>query len=280
MRSDYNGHVSAGTPLVNPEHTTEDSMSAPGSPATLARRTQSLAETVVDHIGQRIASGSLRPGDKLPTESELMGTLGVSRTVVREAISRLQAKALIETRHGIGSFVLEPRAEAAIQLGAASTLQDILAMLELRVALETECAGLAAQRATPEDLTGLRSALDTFEQDQANGNDSAASDLRFHLAIAHATRNQHFVAVLDQLGKTLIPRSRIAPTQVGYLNTPESRATVSREHRSIYEAISRKDPEAARAAMRMHLSNSRERLRRAHGQAGHPTPETAPPESA
>ncbi|MDO3533564.1 FadR/GntR family transcriptional regulator [Ralstonia pseudosolanacearum] len=255
-------------------------MSAPGSPATLARRTQSLAEAVVDHIGQRIASGSLRPGDKLPTESELMGMLGVSRTVVREAISRLQAKALIETRHGIGSFVLEPRAETAIQLGAASTLQDILAMLELRVALETECAGLAAQRATPEDLTGLRNALDAFEQDQASGSDSAASDLCFHLAIAHATRNQHFVAVLDQLGKTLIPRSRIAPTQVGYLNTPESRATVSREHRSIYEAISRQDPEAARAAMRMHLSNSRERLRRAHGQAGHPAPETVPPESA
>ncbi|MDB0566013.1 FadR/GntR family transcriptional regulator [Ralstonia solanacearum] len=255
-------------------------MPAPGPAATLARRTQSLAESVVDHVRQRIASGALRPGDKLPTESELMAALGVSRTVVREAISRLQAKTLIETRHGIGSFVLEPPAETAIQLGAASTLQDILAMLELRVALETECAGLAAQRATPEDLAALRNALDAFEQDQAEGNDSAASDLRFHLAIAHSTRNPHFVAVLDQLGKTLIPRSRIAPPQVGYLNTPESRATVSREHRSIYEAISRKDPEAARAAMRMHLSNSRERLRRAHDQAGLPTPETAPPDFA
>lgn len=249
-------------------------MPTPGSPATLARRAQSLAEVVVDYIKHRVASGVLRPGDKLPTESELMEALGVSRTVVREAISRLQAKALIETRHGIGSFVLPPHEDNAIRLGAASTLQDILAMLELRVALETECAGLAAQRATPENLAALQDALDAIEQDQAAGHDSTASDLRFHLAIARATGNQHFVAVLDQLGKTLIPRSRIDATQVGYLNSQESRATVNREHRSIYEAISRKEPEAARAAMRMHLSNSRERLRRAHNPIDTPAPET------
>ena len=248
-------------------------MPTPGSPATLARRTQSLAEVVVDYVKQRIATGALRIGDKLPTESELMEALGVSRTVVREAISRLQANALIETRHGIGSFVLPPRQDNTIQLGAASTLHEILAMLELRVALETECAGLAAQRATPENLATLQQALDAIEEDQAAGRDSAASDLRFHLSIARATGNQHFVTVLDQLGKTLIPRSRIDASQVGYLNSQESRATVNREHHSIFEAISRKEPEAARAAMRMHLSNSRERLRRAHELADTSTPE-------
>lgn len=242
-------------------------MLTPGSPEPFVRRTQSLAEVVVDHVKERILSGALRPGDKLPTESELMDALGVSRTVVREAISRLQANALVETRHGIGSFVLEPRTENTIQLGTASTLQDILAMLELRVALETECAGLAAQRATPENLETIRAALDALEQDKAAGNDSMASDLRFHLAIARSTGNQHFVTVLSQLDKTLIPRSRIDPSQVSYLNSPEARATVIREHRSIFDAIFHRDSEAARAAMRMHLSNSRDRLRRAHAQS-------------
>ena len=250
-------------------------MPTASSPATLVRRTQSLADVVVDHVKGRIATESLRPGDKLPTESALMEALGVSRTVVREAISRLQAKGLIETRHGIGSFVLPPRADNSIPLGDASTLHDILSMLELRVAIETECAGLAAQRATPSHLEALRAALDAIEQDQADGNDSATADLQFHLSIARATGNEHFVGALAQLGKTLIPRSRIGSTQVGYLNTPESRATVNREHHSIFEAIARKDPEAARAAMRMHLSNSRERLRRAHETASARTPETA-----
>ncbi|WP_439891629.1 FadR/GntR family transcriptional regulator [Ralstonia sp. 25C] len=234
------------------------------SPATLVRRTQSLADVVVDHIKGRIATESLRPGDKLPTESALMEALGVSRTVVREAISRLQAKSLIETRHGIGSFVLPPRADNSIQLGDASTLHDILSMLELRMAIETECAGLAAQRITADEIDTLRAALEAIEQDQADGNDSATSDLQFHLSIARSTGNEHFVGALAQLGKTLIPRTRMSLAQVGYLNAPELRATVNREHHSIFEAIARKDPEAARAAMRMHLSNSRERLRHAH----------------
>jgi DNA-binding FadR family transcriptional regulator len=238
-------------------------MDTASSPTTLARRTHSLADVVVDHIKGRIAADLLRPGDKLPTESALMEALGVSRTVVREAISRLQAKGLIETRHGIGSFVLPPRADNSIPLGDASTLHDILSMLELRVAIETECAGLAALRISPAGIDAVRAALEAIEQDQADGNDSAPSDLLFHLSIARATGNEHFVGALAQLGRTLIPRTRMNLSQVGYLNAPELRATVNREHHSIFEAIARKDPEAARAAMRMHLSNSRERLRRA-----------------
>lgn len=179
-------------------------MSAPGPTATLARRAQSLAEAVVDHVRQRIASGALRPGDKLPTESELMAALGVSRTVVREAISRLQAKALIETRHGIGSFVLEPRPRPRSSWAPPPPCRTSWPCWNCASPWKPN-APAWPRSATPEDLAALRNALDTFEQDQAEGNDSAASDLRFHLAIAHSTRNPHFVAVLDQLGKTLIP---------------------------------------------------------------------------
>jgi DNA-binding FadR family transcriptional regulator len=104
-------------------------MSVTVPPATFARRTRSLAEAVVEYLKERIASQALQRGDKLPTESELMDTLGVSRTVIREAISRLQAGGLIETRHGIGSFMLKPRSERlGIDLAAASTCSRSWAM--------------------------------------------------------------------------------------------------------------------------------------------------------
>ncbi|HEY4803218.1 MAG TPA: GntR family transcriptional regulator, partial [Paraburkholderia sp.] len=129
----------------------------------IAARSRNLAEQVVNFISEQIASRALKPGDKLPTESNLMTQLGVSRTVVREAISRLQAMSVIETRHGIGSFVLEPRREPLdLDVVPASTLNDVLAVLELRISLETESAGLAAQRASERDLTGMRAALDAL----------------------------------------------------------------------------------------------------------------------
>ncbi|OXH87938.1 GntR family transcriptional regulator, partial [Burkholderia multivorans] len=125
-------------------------MSVPTLPAAPRRRARSLAQDVVDALTAQIENGTLRPGDKLPTETEVMAAQGVSRTVVREAISRMQASGLIETRHGIGSFVLEPSRRQALGIDPATitTLRDVLAVLELRISLESECASLAAQRAT------------------------------------------------------------------------------------------------------------------------------------
>lgn len=86
-------------------------MATPLASAAPPRRARNLAEFVVNYVTEQIAANLLKPGDKLPTESQLMNTLSVSRTVIREAISRLQAGKVIETRHGIGSFVLEPQRE-------------------------------------------------------------------------------------------------------------------------------------------------------------------------
>src|SRR5690606_22058805 len=96
------------------------------------RKHRSLAQGVVEHISGTIRQGTLKPGDKLPTESSLMTRHGVSRTVVREAISHLQAAGLVQTRHGIGTFVIE-RQQSGLGLDAESilTLRDVLAILEL-----------------------------------------------------------------------------------------------------------------------------------------------------
>ncbi|MFC0693569.1 FadR/GntR family transcriptional regulator [Paraburkholderia humisilvae] len=240
------------------------------------RRSRNLTEEVVADLSERIRGGALRPGDKMPTESEIMNQLGVSRTVVREAISRLQAARLVQTRHGIGTFVLEPQAQQSF-LGAASelTVLDVMAILELRISLEAEAAGLAAQRRTDENLKEMRRALDEFQQHvaQRTGN-AVAADVAFHLELAKATGNRYFHSILSQLGNTIIPRTRVNSAALAH-NDPETYLDrVNREHEDIYDAIARRDPESARAAMRMHLSNSRERLRRAQ-EAADPTPQTA-----
>lgn len=237
----------------------------------LRRRGRTLAEEVVNSLTERIQQGHLKPGDKLPTESEIMATLGVSRTVVREALSRLQASGLVETRHGIGTFVLlrPTEAQSPFQLDRTSmgTAMDVMAMLEFRVSLEAEAASLAATRRTDEQLAAMRRALDDLKRNAAEGGEAVNSDFEFHLAIARATGNRYFTDIMGHLGTMVIPRSRLQ------VSTPEREQYLERvnfEHESIYDAIERRDPEAAKAAMRMHLTNSRERLRKASAIAGTP----------
>jgi DNA-binding FadR family transcriptional regulator len=230
----------------------------------LRRRPRSLAHDVVDVLSGRIRDGSLGQGEKLPTEAAIMEEFGVSRTVVREAISRLQAASLVATRHGVGTFVVGMGDAATFRIAPEQlgTLQDVIAVLELRIGVETESAALAAMRRTPENLVTLRNALTAFNVAVEEGRDAVGPDFQFHLEIARATQNSHFVELMATLGGMMIPRARLEPP--GPL-TPERQAylrKVNAEHESIVEAISQQDPDAARAAMRTHLANSRERRRR------------------
>ncbi|WP_137893360.1 FadR/GntR family transcriptional regulator [Ramlibacter sp. 2FC] len=234
------------------------------APAAPARRSRGLVSGVVDSLATGIRQGQLKAGDKLPTEAEIMTRFDVSRTVVREAISRLQASGLVETRHGIGTFVIEPPAPGNFRIAQEdlATVADVIALLELRISLETEAAGLAAQRRTEAHLEGMASALRAFQQSIESESDAVPSDFQFHMEVARATGNRHFADLMTYLGTMVIPRTRInTPGQA-----PEGRLSylqrVHGEHESIFNAIRNQDTEAARAAMRTHLSNSRERLRR------------------
>jgi len=228
------------------------------------RRPRSLAHHVVDTLAGRIREGALQPGEKLPTEAAIMDDFGVSRTVVREAISRLQAAGLVRTRHGVGTFVVGLGEGSTFRIAPEQleTLQDVIAVLELRIGLETESAALAAVRRTPQNLEALRSALKAFTSAVEEGRNAVGPDFQLHLEIARATQNHHFVELMSTLGGMMIPRARLEPP--GPL-TPEREAYLRRvnaEHESIVDAIGRQDAEGARAAMRTHLANSRERRRR------------------
>ncbi|WP_338514258.1 FadR/GntR family transcriptional regulator [Pseudomonas poae] len=238
----------------------------------LPRKRRSLAQELVTVLSEQIRDGQLKRGDKLPTESAIMDAHGVSRTVVREAISRLQAAGQVETRHGIGTFVLDTPSPSGFRIDPATvvTLRDVLAILELRISLEVESAGLAALRRSDEQLAAMRAALDALNESAAHAahaGDAVASDFAFHLEIALSTGNRYFTDIMTHLGTSIIPRTRLNSARLAHDDQQHYMVRLSREHEEIYDAIARQDSDAARAAMRLHLTNSRERLRHAHEEA-------------
>jgi DNA-binding FadR family transcriptional regulator len=219
---------------------------------------------VVESLAASIHEGIIRPGDKLPTESEIVTRFDVSRTVVREAISRLQASRLVETRHGVGTFALAPQSSGNFQIADVdfATVADVIALLELRISLETEAAGLAAQRRTDSNLQAMQTMLDAFQTSIEEDSDAVPSDFAFHMEVAKSTGNRHFADLMTYLGTMIIPRTRINTAS----SAPEGRLNYLRrvhgEHEYIFNAIRNQDVDAARAAMRTHLANSKDRLRK------------------
>jgi GntR family transcriptional regulator, transcriptional repressor for pyruvate dehydrogenase complex len=227
-----------------------------------------LTDKVIATVSDDIQRGTLRPGDKVPTEVALMKQLSVSRSVVREAMSRLQAAKIVETRHGIGTFILGSNQSETLRLPASdlSDMLDVMAIIEFRIDMEAAAAGLAASRRTDQHLKLIDAALRRFEAELERGStDVVAHDVEFHIQIARASGNRYFFDVLSQLGRAVSPRTRLGSTEIAELDRVVHLRNVLTEHQQIYRAIVRQDADDARAAMRMHLSNSRERLRRAHG---------------
>lgn len=223
------------------------------------KRSHNLAYELVAELTQRILLGTLKPGEKLPAENTIVREHGVSRTVVREAISKLQASGLVETRHGIGTFVLERLPEQGLRLNVDTAL-SVRSILELRMGLETQAAALAAKRRSPEQLAQMRKALDDYQRLLANNDSCVEEDKRFHLLIAEATGNTCFTEIMQHLGSSMIPRTRVTATERGGVDLAKLGQLANLEHEAILNAIKKQDPDAARAAMWLHLTNSRERF--------------------
>jgi len=235
--------------------------------APLAPPTNLTAE-LVRRLAAEIRAGRLRPGDRLPTEQALMRQAGVSRTVVREAVAALRAEGLVLTRQGVGAFVADPSARGQVRIdpGEMRSLNDVLQVIELRIAIETEAAGLAAERRDEEALSRLQQAALAFDKAVDAGESAVAQDLEFHRAIFAATGNSFFPRFLEFLGPMLIPRQTVRP----YLEEAEARTAylqrVREEHARITAAIANRQPAAARNAMRRHLTASRDRYARMAGE--------------
>jgi DNA-binding FadR family transcriptional regulator len=223
-----------------------------------------LSMRVVEALRARLLSGEIAPGRKLPTESKLTETFGVSRTVIREALAALAADGLVEARQGAGVFVIAKPSTAfsAIGLDIGKKISVALNVLEVRMGIEIESAGLAAQRRNGAQEAAIQEAFFDFDRllelDQATGK----TDFAFHRAIAAATNNSFYVEVLDALGERTIPCDLTSPWGTDSVLSKTYQVGLQHEHLAILKAISAGEPDAARAAMRRHLANSQDRYRR------------------
>lgn len=219
-----------------------------------------LTTELVKHLREQISSGRIAPGDKLPSENELIAEHEVSRTVVREALSRLQAEGLVHTRRGAGSFALTPpAAETGAQARVPRTLAERRQLLEFRMGLESEAAAASALAARPTTLPALDEALAAFRAAGTNAALSMSCDFEFHAAVAAGTGNPYFHDAVQHLGPAMIamPRQRLKSMD----SIPDSRLEqVATEHLGIRNAIASGNAMAAAAAMRVHLASSLHRL--------------------
>lgn len=223
-------------------------------------KAESLADDLVARFRSDIESGVLAPGDRFPTEKVITEDFGVSRTVVREAFARLAAQGLLESRRGSGAYVAENARYRAFQVMPEdlAAIEDVLKLLEMRTALETEMAALAAERRTADDLEMLERLLAEMEVSE-DGAQSMVIDRAFHAAIAGATRNDYYVRFADFLGLRLIPSRALYLVGEGAMKPQEYARVINADHRAIYHAIAARDADAAREAARRHMRSSYER---------------------
>ncbi len=226
------------------------------------RGQRSLTAELAGRIANQILSGELASNERLPTVQEMALRFGVSRTVVRETVALLKADGLVIVRHGAGMFVAgDPRRRPLrIDPDQVVGIHDVVEIMQVRLGLEVEAAGLAAAHRSAGELRRIGSALKSMIAATKKQQLAVEEDRLFHREIAVASGNQYFPTFLEFLGRYIIPRSSI---RIGS-DTPDERALyldrLEEEHTGIYRAIEAGDAEAARLAMRRHLRNGLERL--------------------
>jgi len=223
------------------------------------RRSLRLADQVYEQIVGQIVAGTMPMGEKLPSESRLCELFGVSRPVIRESISRLQADGLAVTRHGAGTYIAKRPRNEFLNLAPIGCVADLMRCYEFRIALEGEAAFLAAQRRTRASLAGIDASLIALNRAIRTKTVGAEADRYFHVMIASASQNEMFQKSLDVLSEHIFACMYMARS-LSLTHSPERLAVVQSEHEMIAAAIRAGDAEAARANMRRHIDNARARV--------------------
>ncbi|WP_439562846.1 FadR/GntR family transcriptional regulator [Roseinatronobacter sp.] len=223
---------------------------------------QTMVETVQQALRNQIQNGDYTPGARLPSEAQLTREFDVSRTVIREAVAALRADGLVEARQGAGVFVRPPveAHDLPFQNLDFALISSMIELLELRTAVETEAAALAAQRRSPVQEESLIAALGAVQRAADAGSPTMEADFALHLAIAAATNNPRFTDFLTMIGPRVIPRRALADSNDEKVSR-DYISGIQREHDAIVTAILDRDEEAARDAMRQHLKGSQKRYR-------------------
>lgn len=222
----------------------------------------SLSDQVAEVIASEIRSGRLPIEKKLPTEAALCVQFSVSRTVVREAVSRLKSLGLVDSRQGSGVFVRRVGfTPLNFDARYAASKQAVVQMVEVRRALEAEVAGLAASRRTQVDIKNLKLSITALQKAVQGGGDGVDEDVKFHRAIADAARNPFLIGTLEYLGQFMRGVTRV--TRANEARRTDFARQVQEEHGKIFEAIEAGDAAAAREAAASHMNNAINRIEQA-----------------
>jgi GntR family transcriptional repressor for pyruvate dehydrogenase complex len=219
-----------------------------------------LSQHVVGQIRELIKSGKLAEGDRLPSERQLGEQLGVSRTVVREAIKLLRAAGLVRVRMGVGSFITLPSRnifEDSLGRFSASKQKELQDLIEVRETIEPRIAALAAQNGTVQDIAKLERAVTEMERYVSDPYEYIVADNTFHNVLAEACHNNLFKLILYSIVDLLQENRRVS------LSLPGAAERANTHHRRILEAVAAKDPQAASAAMIDHMRQIRGELKQA-----------------
>lgn len=222
------------------------------------RRNEHLPTRIASRLATEINEGRLKPSEKLPTEHVLAKSLGVSRSVIREAIAQLRNEGLVETRQGVGAFVSERSAWLIrIKDGELSEPQSFRALFQLRVPLEIESAGLAALHYTPEDMARIDEALSAMTGAEKWTAQGVVADLAFHRAVAEATHNEYFAMFIGFIAERISHAINAARERAVLEEIVE--VTIA-EHVVLRDAVASRDAQRARNAMRAHLLGAASRI--------------------
>lgn len=219
----------------------------------------SFADQVYGRILDEILGGTFEPGSRLPGENDLGERFGVSRPVVREALARLRVDGLVEARRGSGTYVLSRPSGNLTDVASLTDVSRYLRYQELRLTVEGAAAALAAERRTDKALGEIIRTHEHFAMQIAQGSFDPDGDRNFHLAIMAATGNEFFAISLEGGGITLSDFMGISLSITRTGSTERARKVIG-EHANIVEAIRKRDPIWARAAMEQHIIQARRRL--------------------
>lgn len=212
-------------------------------------RKQTLVERVAQELLEEIQRKQLPPGSRLPSERELVRSLGVGRSTVREALNGLALLGAIEIHHGQGMFVADAKRtqQARLEVGAALVRSLTRELLEAREPVEAAIAALAAQRRTRSDLSELDETIATHERLLSEGRSAAKYAALFHRQLADAAHNQVLASFVNSIQRQLVERGNRLEELEGY-NQWELQ-----EHKDILASIRSGDPDRAAERIRTHL---------------------------
>lgn len=220
--------------------------------------TVKLSDIVYAKIAGRIRSGEYPAESRLPTENDLADALGVSRPIVREALARLRNDGVVLSRRGSGTYVRPQRDGAVGRAPALTSIADMRRCLDYRISVEGEAAWHAAL-GTADDRTPLIEAMALLDSDYALGLLQPDHDFAFHHAVALASGNRFFHETMAGLRPTIITAMQITPNFTT-AKSSDRLTDLHNEHRAVFSAIMAGDAEAARAAMRRHLTRAMQRV--------------------